>query len=305
MSDDGYTKVDDGYRSRSRIQPESLNRGGRLLVPQRGSTSSTNTKAPFQKIMEDMKDSRPLDTGTGTSASSSGDVKEANDRPVEQIAYEDRSSERQQPRSFREDYEKKTRSADRESDSRKSKNAQGEGEKPKGKVAEQKVIAKSPLSDRQRDGQGKGGSKDGSTNHWQGNKFKSFVISPDLKNLQKGKIQELGQSGFVAHMKKTQEIFSKKTQTPTVFTKELLDQIVQYVRILTKTNGEKEMDVSLHEKVFKGLRLRVSVKDSKAEVNFLTSSEEVRELFLAHRSDLERTLAEKGIDVRRINVIMI
>lgn len=305
MSDDGYTKIDDGYRSRARITPGSLNRGGRLLVPRQASSSANNTKPPFQKIMEDMKDSRPLDTGTGTSSNSSGDIREAQDRPVDQVAYEDRSSEREQPRSFRETYEKKSRSIDRESDHRKAKNANGDGEKPKGKVAEQKVIAKSPLSDRQRDGQGKGSSKDGSTNHWQGNKLKSFIISSDLKNLHKGKIQELGQGGFMAHLKKTQEVFSKKTQTPTVFTKALLDQIVQYVRVLTKTNGEKEIDVSLHEKVFKGLRLRVSMRDSKAEVNFLTPSEEVRELFLAHRADLEKTLGEKGIDVRRINVIMI
>jgi hypothetical protein len=70
-------------------------------------------------------------------------------------------------------------------------------------------------------------------------------------------------------------------------------------------NGEKEMDVSLHEKVFKGLRLRVAMKQEKADVSFMTQSEEVRDLFLAHKRDLESALKEKGIEVGLLIVIMI
>ena len=43
--------------------------------------------------------------------------------------------------------------------------------------------------------------------------------------------------------------------------------------------GDKEMDVQLHETVFKGLRLKVRMVNGKAEVDFLTGSEEVRNLF--------------------------
>lgn len=85
----------------------------------------------------------------------------------------------------------------------------------------------------------------------------------------------------------------------------LLDQIVQFARLITRNEQDKEMEVALRDEVFKGLRLRVRLKDGKLSATFLSDDKEVRDLFQAEKQAISSALAEKGIDVEAINVIMI
>ncbi len=97
----------------------------------------------------------------------------------------------------------------------------------------------------------------------------------------------------------------KASKLPPIFNKALLDQIVRYCRVVTKTDGEKEIELELNEKIFQGLRLRVSSKDGEMLATFETRSPEAHALFQAHKNDLKQVLQEKGIAVRSINVIMV
>ena len=294
MSDDAINNGNDGYtRPPAPVLPRSsLDRSGSLIVPPRPS----GPKQPFERLLDQMRDSRPEPAGAAPRSSPEVAAPETQP-PVNPVA---RQQER--PRSFQEEMQKRNRD-DEPREPQKGRNL-ASGEKPRGKEAEQRVIARPPLSERQRDGQGKGGGKEGS-NQGPGYRLSSALLTPGMKTLSKGKIQELGQSAFLQNLKALQTASETRAKTPTVFSKALLDQIVRYVRLLTRADGEKEMEVSLHEKVFKGLRLKVATAGSRVEATFMTPSEEVRELFLAHRREIEQTLKEKGIEVRKINVIMI
>jgi len=205
-------------------------------------------------------------------------------------------------RSFRDDLQRKGRDVEPEGDHRRAPST--EGERSKGKIAEQKVIGRGPASERRGEGHEKGGNKEGA-NSGLGNRFQSIQLPAHHKSLQQGRLEELGQSAFLQNLKSNPLHHGKKMPDPTVLSKALIDEIVRYVAILTKRDGEKEMRLTLHEKVFKGLRLRVAVKRSRAEVTFLTESGSVRELFLSQRGELRKALEEKGIEVQAINVIMI
>jgi flagellar hook-length control protein FliK len=95
-----------------------------------------------------------------------------------------------------------------------------------------------------------------------------------------------------------------KSEVPQTLPKPVVDQIAQYVQLVVRKDGEKELDITLHEKVFRGLRLRAAVVRGKVEATFLTSNPEVRDLFNSQKVALRQALAEKGFDVREIHVIM-
>ena len=73
---------------------------------------------------------------------------------------------------------------------------------------------------------------------------------------------------------------------------------------MTKVDGDKEIDMQLHEEVFKGLKLRVAVVKGKVAATLSTQSAEVRDLFQAQKHELHKALTEKGIDVSSIDVTM-
>lgn len=85
---------------------------------------------------------------------------------------------------------------------------------------------------------------------------------------------------------------------------ELLDRIVKHARLLMNKDGEKEMQLALHEEIFKGLRLRIATKKGKVTATFVTSSREVHDLFLSERRAIDDALTEKGVEVEGIDVIM-
>ncbi len=91
---------------------------------------------------------------------------------------------------------------------------------------------------------------------------------------------------------------------PPRLSQKMLDQLVQHARLLMNKDGEKEMQLALHEEIFKGLRLRIATRGKKVVATFITSSREIRDLFLSERSALLGAMEEKGVDVEEIDVIM-
>ncbi len=84
--------------------------------------------------------------------------------------------------------------------------------------------------------------------------------------------------------------------------KQVLDQIVQYVRVGLNKDLNKEIQVDLSEKIFKGLSLRVSSNRGLIQVSFLTGNAEVRRLFEASKNQIAQELKQKGIQVEKIQV---
>jgi len=84
--------------------------------------------------------------------------------------------------------------------------------------------------------------------------------------------------------------------------KQVLDQIVQYVRIGLNKDLNKEIQVDLSEKIFKGLSLRVTSNRGLVQVTFLTGNAEVRRLFESNKNQMTQELKQKGIQVEKIQV---
>lgn len=84
---------------------------------------------------------------------------------------------------------------------------------------------------------------------------------------------------------------------------QVLDHIVQHVRIGLNKNLDKEMQIDLSEKVFKGLSLRVALHAGKLQIRFVTASADVRRLFEASKSEISQALQAKGHSVASIQVM--
>jgi hypothetical protein len=84
--------------------------------------------------------------------------------------------------------------------------------------------------------------------------------------------------------------------------KQVLDQIVQHIRIGLNKNLDKEIQIDLSDRIFKGLSLKVSSNQGKVEVTFLTGNADVKRLFEKQKEEIGKTLSEKGISVSQIRV---
>lgn len=272
-------------------------RGGRLLSPSRVERS------PFQKLLDKFENGfeqtdQPSTPYTTSREPNAAQTREAA-KPV--LAQQDRYGR------DKDEFEKKL--VEKESDHEEGRSVSSKDSGlPRAREAERRVIARSSVSDRKHQGHSQGEGEGMKNGHFgQGKKGKGFDFSLEKSGLRKGKMGELTRGEFALELAgspaapKTPE----KGKTPPSISKALLDQLVRYCRLVTKTDGDKEFDLQLHEEVFKGLRLRVSLIGGKMEVTFLTSSQDVLGLFQAQSADLRNSLSEKGIDVRRINVIMV
>ncbi|MFH0800472.1 MAG: flagellar hook-length control protein FliK [Pseudomonadota bacterium] len=85
-------------------------------------------------------------------------------------------------------------------------------------------------------------------------------------------------------------------------TQQILNKIVQYVRIGINRKGEKEMQMDLHENVFRGLKLRVTSRDGKVSVHFRTADKKGRAVFEKNAGAIRDALQKKGIEVDEIIV---
>ena len=85
-------------------------------------------------------------------------------------------------------------------------------------------------------------------------------------------------------------------------TQAILNQLVTYVKLGLNRRGEKEIQIELHERIFRGLKLRVTSRDGKVGVHFHAADAKTRRLFEESRPTLHAALSAKGILVDEIIV---
>lgn len=164
----------------------------------------------------------------------------------------------------------------------------GEGDrKTDAKIAEQKVVAKHSARD---EGRGGRGGRGGEFSQRRG-----LATRAKAATLKQGPVSL--QAQFAAKL-------AQSVRTPSrALTQQVLNQIVQYVRIGLNSDEEKEIRIDLHERIFKGLKLRVATKgEGKVAVHFTTANDEVRSLFNNRKGDIEKALKRNGIEVAEIVV---
>lgn len=83
---------------------------------------------------------------------------------------------------------------------------------------------------------------------------------------------------------------------------QVLDHIVQHIRVGLNKNLDKEIQIDLSEKVFRGLSLKVALKDGQLQITFLTASPDVRRLFNSSKLEIRESLKNKGYGVEFIKV---
>lgn len=86
------------------------------------------------------------------------------------------------------------------------------------------------------------------------------------------------------------------------FVQNVVNQMVRFLKAGINKEGDHEVRLDLDDKIFKGLRLRVALKDGKVDVQFSTSSADVRDLFTASADSIKNELTNKGINVGNIKV---
>lgn len=179
---------------------------------------------------------------------------------------------------------------DEEKDGRDSRQ---KSDRPQGKIAEQKVIAKGKMT---RQGSGSGGGREGGGYGASGSKrdfdrlsmkLEARSIPIDLQGKFAQKLAQTMKGTHGAHL---------------ILSQQILNKIVQYVRIGINEKGEKEMQLDLHERIFRGLKLRVVARAGKVAVYFRTSDANGRAVFKKNSDAIRATLSKKGIEVDEIVV---
>jgi flagellar hook-length control protein FliK len=288
--------------NRQNIRRDTLRpgEGGRILTPK------GVDKSPFQKVMDDTNQANDFNYNSNPGGQGS-DV---------QTREAVRAATSQQDRYGglpKEDLSKKiSRDRDDRDDSAKPGESH-EAAVPRGKEADRRVIGRSNTGERE--GGGEGGQGGFGAGTGSGRQGRGTPMMPgELAGLkgQGGPVQQI-RGRFEMELQAAQSVSKslqaspppKPPKDPNAIPKAVMDQLVQYCRIVTKTDGDKELDMQLHEEIFKGLKLKVTVSKGKVDATFITQSEDVMNLFNAQKAELRKALSEKGIDVTSINVIMV
>jgi len=93
-------------------------------------------------------------------------------------------------------------------------------------------------------------------------------------------------------------------EAPRELPKAVFDQVVQAVRIGHDKDLNKEIQIDFNDKVFNGLRLKVTAHGKEVSVEFIVPNRSAREAFVNERENIALALGEKGVDVRSIMVTM-
>jgi len=169
---------------------------------------------------------------------------------------------------------------------------QGRGEKKSGTGdADQKVVAKGSLKDSRGGGGGEG------RGGYSGGQGRRGVASTQLKTISKVITPTL--HGKFAE--KLQASIAKSVADPGL-SQAIINKLVQYVRLGINRMGDKEIQIDLHEKVFRGLKLRVTSHKGKVDVHFMTADAKTRSIFEKNTDSIRDALEKKGILVEDIRV---
>ncbi len=294
MSDKVDNRQND-YRRDHRPQRTVASQSNRLLTPK------GVEKPPFEKVLEDTQ--QDLNWPQPTAQSTATETQQAVRGAVSQQERESRPKDDADKR-FRD------KKSDRDDPSGKSESSSST---VRAKEADRKVIGRGDLSERGHGQGGQGGNsfRGDSQGRQQG---RGTSLATDLGLTKAQALAQTAKSKFEAELQVAQSMMpatlsasaaaASGIAAPKMLPKAVLDQIVRYCRVITKTDGDKEIDMQLHDELFKGLRLKVSVTEGRVQATFITVSPEVGQLFRAQKSDLTRALEEKGIAVESLNVLV-
>ena len=258
------------------------------------------TQSQFGQILQErMTPARPMTPDTMETKEERAEERQAEPRDVR------KAKESAQREAIQERVGERRRDEGRDqSDSRDSKGGAKKDSSQHAKEAEQRVVAKQGRGDssggkeqgtgkegRQGAGQQPGGRGDAGTA-----KAAKGRARPEAKPAWAQGAMAAGLGGAKPS--------AQAAKAPRTIPQRVVDQIVQYARLTTKKDGEHEMELALHEEIFKGLRLRITTKKGKIKATFVTSSRDVRDLFLSEKRRLHHELTENGLEVEGIDVIM-
>ncbi len=192
-------------------------------------------------------------------------------------------------------------SSDRKKDKDDDKKVLSSEEKDSGKTHKEGAVKDRILGKSHTGGEGSGGGSSFSDN--KGNSSNQFG-QRQQKNTDLGQTANLHPSAF--QNQQIQSVHSasllQNVQKMQKIPPQVLDQIVQYVRVGLNKNLDKEMQIDLSDKVFKGLSLKVILNQGKVQITFLSSSLDIRRIFEASKSDIRQSLESKGHRVASVEV---
>lgn len=167
-------------------------------------------------------------------------------------------------------------------------------ERKAGSEAEQRVAGK---------GKAKGGSEEGGSKGGKGRGFGRALHRKATASLKKGAFTKAAQaaaegSKFAAKLAAQM----KASHLSREFIQKMVNQIVKFVKTGINREGDKEVRLDLHDRIFRGLQLRVALKRGKVSVHFNTSNAEVRELFANSSENIQKELEARGVSVWEIKV---
>ena len=174
-----------------------------------------------------------------------------------------------------------------------SRDSRQKGKKSEGKIADQKVIAKGTLK--------KGTGQSG------GGKHGGFGMASGKRQMAKI-LTKAGARSLPADLKgrfasKLAQVMKGKGHVnQAVLSQQVLNNIIQFVKIGMNRKGDKEIQVDLHEKIFKGLKLRVIAHEGKVSVMFTTADKKGKKVLEKNKDDISKALKDKGIDVDEITI---
>lgn len=182
--------------------------------------------------------------------------------------------------------------SDAKKDKDEDKKLKSSEEKNSGKAQKEGGIKDKILGKSNSGGQGSGGgsfsdSKGDSSGQFggrqkgQGAQLRSDLLAPTA--FQNQQIQSVQSASLLQNVQNLQKI-----------PPQVLDNIVQYIRVGLNKNLDKEIHLDLSDKIFKGLSLRVALSSGKLQVTFVTHHADVRRVFEASTNDIRQALQGKG-----------
>ncbi len=160
---------------------------------------------------------------------------------------------------------------------------------------DQRVIAKGHTG---QDAQGGGAGGSGSFTGGQGMAGERKTLEKALK-LGTLKSVPVDLKGSFAK-KLAENMKSAEQANQPALSQQVLNKIIQSVKIGLNLKGDKEIQLELSEKYFRGLKLRVTSSEGKVSVALKSGDLKGKEILEKNKEGLVKALKEKGIDVDEV-----
>lgn len=87
------------------------------------------------------------------------------------------------------------------------------------------------------------------------------------------------------------------------FSPKILDEVVESVKLLLNSEGKQEMEITLSDDYFSGIKIKVISHPDGVVICFVCPNTSVRNLFILNRLQIYARLKSKNISVIRIDVV--